>query len=93
MVQESARPTILEGTDYLDVSKVSFGSSHGMLVTRSGGIYSWGSGTKGQLGHGVCADMRIPRRLVVGLESETVHQASCSNEQTAVITTKGELFT
>ncbi|QDZ25956.1 RCC1-like regulator of chromosome condensation protein [Chloropicon primus] len=93
LMQDSNRPTILEGTDSLDVSKVAFGSSHGMLVTRSGGIYSWGSGAAGQLGHGICAEMRIPRRLVVGLETETIHFASCSSDQTAVITTKGELFT
>ena len=103
LVHDNARPTILEGTDSLDVSTVAYGSSHGILVTRSGGVYSWGSGHHGELGQGINGSIsHKPTRVdyypswvssaVTRPLDSPIASAHCGTKQSAVISTRGELF-
>ncbi|RWS12069.1 E3 ubiquitin-protein ligase HERC4-like protein [Dinothrombium tinctorium] len=74
------------------VCYVSCGEDHSAAITKDGGLFTWGAGTYGQLGHGKQADEMFPRRVfeLMGLE---VTQVSCGRCHTlAVIGSKGRLY-
>jgi alpha-tubulin suppressor-like RCC1 family protein len=52
------------GIDEVAVVQVAAGDYHSMALTATGGLYSWGEGSSGQLGHGDKENLAVPR--VVG---------------------------
>lgn len=54
---------------------ISAGFSHSLAVTASGGVFSWGCGTNGRLGHGSHCDEHKPRQIQV-LTMSGVHVTS-----------------
>ena len=42
------------------INKISCGEAHSIALTNSGGVYSWGFGSNGQLGLGFCEDSFDP---------------------------------
>jgi alpha-tubulin suppressor-like RCC1 family protein len=52
------------GIEEAMVVQVAAGSIHSMALTATGGLYSWGKGSSGQLGHGDKETLAVPR--VVG---------------------------
>ena len=45
------------------VSQVVCGKEHCMLLTEHGQVYTWGGGSRGQLGHGTLASEERPRSV------------------------------
>jgi alpha-tubulin suppressor-like RCC1 family protein len=52
------------GIDEAVVVQVAAGKFHSLALTASGGLYSWGKGSSGELGHGDKENLAVPR--VVG---------------------------
>jgi len=53
-------------TNNVDVSvKVVCGSTHSLVLTSEGKIYSWGSNDKGQLGHGKKSNLEKEPIMVI----------------------------
>eukprot|EP01116_Phalansterium_solitarium_P024940 TRINITY_DN929_c0_g1_i3.p1 TRINITY_DN929_c0_g1~~TRINITY_DN929_c0_g1_i3.p1 ORF type:complete len:1482 (+),score=423.93 TRINITY_DN929_c0_g1_i3:96-4541(+) len=67
------------------VSLVSCGSSWSMALTERGRVYSWGAGTRNQLGHGDRKDVLCPRWIEC-LQSAMVQQLACGGDSAAVLT-------
>ena len=71
------------------VREVAAGSSHCLLLTTSGQVFSWGADNScGQLGHGHTAAVATPT-LLEALRSERVMQVACGYEHSLVLTATG----
>ena len=81
----------------LQCHKLSAGSNHASIIvqdekTRVGGLYTWGVGSLGRLGHGESVqDCNYPK-LVEVLKGSSIKEISCGYSHSAAITTSGELF-
>ncbi|XP_028989990.1 X-linked retinitis pigmentosa GTPase regulator-like isoform X2 [Betta splendens] len=74
------------------VTQVACGGGHTVALTDNG-VYTFGSGQFGQLGHGTFIfESRLPRR-VEHFRKGRVGQVSCGENHTAVITDGGLLYT
>lgn len=45
------------------VSDFSCGEDHAAYVDTAGGLYTWGFGGDGQLGHGDTSSMAVPKKI------------------------------
>ena len=50
---------------------IAAGFSHSVAVTAGGGVFTWGCGTHGRLGHGSHSDEFLPRQVTRTLHSHT----------------------
>ena len=74
------------------ISHIACGWDHSMAVAANGGLYTWGSGTNGKLGHGDEINCLIPKK-VQALESMKVIQVEAGCEHTAALTQDGKMYT
>ncbi|RWS24487.1 E3 ubiquitin-protein ligase HERC4-like protein, partial [Leptotrombidium deliense] len=75
-----------------EICYVSCGDDHSAAITRDGGLFTWGAGMYGQLGHGKFSNELLPRRVceLMGLQ---VSQVSCGRCHTlVVIGSKGRIY-
>ncbi|KAH3763015.1 E3 ubiquitin-protein ligase HERC2 [Pelomyxa schiedti] len=56
------------------------------------GLYVWGRGGDGQLGHGDCADQNLPRP-VVAMAGKCLVSIACGGKHTVAVTSKGDVYT
>ncbi|POM68765.1 Regulator of chromosome condensation (RCC1)-like protein [Phytophthora palmivora] len=89
LVEELALEKALHRTT---IAMIACGAQHSLAITDAGELYTWGSGEDGRLGHGDMRDRAVPRK-VMSLLRESVIGASCGGAHTAVLTTKGAVFT
>lgn len=89
--QESSWPVMVQNTTALDICKVSCGPSHAALVTRGGEVYTWGNGTTGCLGHGICQHSGSPQQ-VVRLFRKGIKAVSCGNTCTLALGSDGTVY-
>jgi alpha-tubulin suppressor-like RCC1 family protein len=68
------------------------GEAHSCAVTDQGGIFTWGSGNHGRLGHGEQTDC-VAARAIDFLHRKQVQSVSCGGFTTCAITTTGEVYT
>ena len=61
------------GAPALKVTDIACGKEHCMLLTETGQVYSWGGGTRGQLGHGTLAS-EISPRLIMALDGMKIRK-------------------
>jgi alpha-tubulin suppressor-like RCC1 family protein len=73
------------GIEEAVVVQVAAGDDHSMALTATGGLYSWGKGTDGQLGHGDKENLAVPR-VVGGIGGAVVGMAGGSTH--SLVTTK-----
>jgi hypothetical protein len=69
-------PTKVTGGGFEEavVVQVAAGGCHSLALTASGGLYSWGQGSSGQLGHGDKENLAVPR-VVDGIVGAVVAMA------------------
>ncbi|GMJ04711.1 hypothetical protein like AT1G69710 [Hibiscus trionum] len=85
-------PKALESTMALDVHNIACGSSHAVIVTKQGAIFSWGEESGGRLGHGVDVDVPQPK-LVDSLSGMNFESIACGEYHTCAVTASGDLYT
>jgi len=73
------------------VTDIACGKEHCMLLTEHGQVYSWGGGTRGQLGHGTLASEETPR-LIMALDGMRVRKISAGGWHSAVISEFDDLY-
>ena len=65
-----------------------------MAVTEEGGLWSWGTGTFGRLGHNDEEDRVVPVRVEVeGLDGAKIVSVACGDALWAAVTEDGALYT
>ncbi|KAJ8458140.1 hypothetical protein OPV22_031066 [Ensete ventricosum] len=72
-------------------SQAIAGPSHSIAVTSSGSVYSFGSNSSGQLGHGTLEEERRPR-LIRSMQGIRIIQAAAGAGQTMLISDAGQVY-
>uniref|UniRef100_A0A672KE21 RCC1 domain containing 1 n=1 Tax=Sinocyclocheilus grahami TaxID=75366 RepID=A0A672KE21_SINGR len=70
---------------------LALGSEHAVLLTSDGTVYSWGSGSHGQLGHGALTSQEEPQ-VLEALWGVPIRAVSAGNWHSASISTGGDLY-
>ncbi|XP_040521260.1 X-linked retinitis pigmentosa GTPase regulator isoform X2 [Gallus gallus] len=74
------------------VNKVACGGEHTVVLTETG-VYTFGLGQYGQLGHGTLLFKTSVPKSVKHLRSHKIHNVTCGESHTAVIAENGLMFT
>merc|ERR1712169_105093 len=75
-------------------TQISCGDFHTAVLTDAGGIYTWGEGHYGQLGHGdKIPQYTKPFKIGNVFEKLRMVQLACGANHTAAITDSGQLYT
>lgn len=74
--EDRVYPTLLRSIRFQRVAYLSCGMDHTAALTRDGGVFTFGAGMYGQLGHGSLVNEMVPR-MVLELMGSTVTQISC----------------
>ena len=90
--QRSKVPLALACNASLDVRCAAVGRLHGILLTSSGSVYTWGEGRGGKLGLGHDQDQALPQRLEQGLRGQCVVAVASGDDCTAAVTEDGTLY-
>jgi len=70
------------------------GSFHSAAVTEDGGVWTWGEGVDGRLGHGNEEDRLQPSKLgVENFAGNPVYMVACGGSHTAALAVGGRLWT
>lgn len=75
----------------MSAAGVVAGSYHSLLLADGGGLWSWGTGQHGQLGHGARLSERRPRR-VEALAGRSVVAAAAGLSHSVAVTADGAIF-
>jgi len=73
------------------VTQVVCGKEHCMLLTEHGQVYSWGGGTRGQLGHGTLCNEENPR-LIMALDGMKIIKIAAGGWHSAAISEFHDLY-
>ncbi|XP_071491070.1 LOW QUALITY PROTEIN: probable E3 ubiquitin-protein ligase HERC4 [Diadema antillarum] len=77
-------PTLLRNLRSQLVRYVACGQDHTALLTLDGGVFLFGQGSEGQLGHGSDANELNPKK-VIDLMGTTITQVACGRHHTLVL--------
>ncbi|XP_033108353.1 probable E3 ubiquitin-protein ligase HERC4 isoform X2 [Anneissia japonica] len=85
-------PTHLKSLRSQHVKYMACGENHSVMLTSNGGVFTFGDGTYGQLGHNSNADEINPKK-VLELMGSTVTQVVCGREHTlAFVLSSGRIY-
>ena len=85
-------PTVQTSLRNQRISFIDCGEEHSVALTNDGGLFTWGAGMYGQLGHARTSNEILPRR-VFELMGNTVTQVSCGRCHTlASVGPKGRVY-
>jgi len=73
------------------VTQVVCGKEHCMLLTEHGQVYSWGGGSRGQLGHGTVTSEDSPK-LVMALDGMKIVKIAAGGWHSAAISSDQDLY-
>ena len=74
-----------------DVELIAAGAGFSAATTRSGGLYTWGNGKDGKLGHGDTRDAYTPRR-VEAMDGRRIVSLDLGRSHGAAVDESGKLF-
>ena len=72
-------------------SAIAAGSSHSLVATATGKVFSFGKGSEGQLGHGDKEHRLLPTEIV-GLRGENVRAVAAGVQRSLVVADGGRTF-
>jgi len=79
------------GSPALKVADIVCGKEHCMLLTETGQVFSWGGGSRGQLGHGTLASEDKPR-LIAALDGMKMKKIAAGGWHSAAISELNDLY-
>ena len=84
-------PILLKTIRDQGVKYVDMGEDHSVALTHDGGVFSWGQGGHGQLGHGTISCQNTPRKVFELMGNRTISLA-CGRKHTLVLTSTRSVF-
>ena len=90
--QRQLLPKKIEAFAGQRVVAVSAGAHHSLAITADGGVWSWGDGEDGQLGHGNQQDQLLPKK-VEAFAGQRVVAVSSGSAHSLAFTADGAVFT
>ncbi|XP_039273158.2 putative E3 ubiquitin-protein ligase HERC4 [Styela clava] len=86
-------PCLLRMLRSQEVMFVAAGDFHSAVLTKDGGVFTFGSSSKGQLGHGTISEFEVNPRKVFELMGSVVTQVACGQLHTiAFVPDSGNVF-
>jgi alpha-tubulin suppressor-like RCC1 family protein len=86
------RPQLNEYLNDLNITDMSCGVSHTLVLTSSGDIYGWGDNECGQIGNGTDSECQLIPFKINCLLSEKFKAISCGNSHSMALTEDGRVF-
>ena len=85
---------IKNGTEFVDeIMTISCGHEHILFLTKSGRIYSYGRGSKGQLGHGDVEDVSGSEvKLIESLDGLKIKSISAGGFHSLALSSEGDAY-
>lgn len=76
------------------IAQVSCGTAHSLALTTDGGVYSWGSGQSGRLGHGDVQDRDAPTliQILVHAHEHAIVQVSSGDSHCLALSRSGLVY-
>eukprot|EP00192_Tetraselmis_astigmatica_P000699 CAMPEP_0117658694 /NCGR_PEP_ID=MMETSP0804-20121206/5999_1 /TAXON_ID=1074897 /ORGANISM="Tetraselmis astigmatica, Strain CCMP880" /LENGTH=1341 /DNA_ID=CAMNT_0005465229 /DNA_START=538 /DNA_END=4563 /DNA_ORIENTATION=+ len=91
--QQSLVPVLVNDSARLNARQVCVGSSHAVLSTKQGQLYTWGRGTGGQLGQGGSQDYSQPKLIYELWERGiSIAQVACSDNLSLAVSSSGDVY-
>ncbi|KAG0464929.1 hypothetical protein HPP92_019093 [Vanilla planifolia] len=90
-LEDQSLPHPLSFPSVHPIFRMACGGAHAIALTRNGRVFTWGRGTRGQLGHGDLEN-RLQPELVEFFEGCTVNDISAGWNHSAFATGSGHLF-
>ncbi len=84
-------PRVVEALAGARIRSASAGGAHSLVVTEEGALYSFGYGSKGQLGHGSDGHERFPK-MVDALRNVHIAVAAAGSVQSLALAEDGAVF-
>ena len=84
--------TVVTSADGMDITSISAGDEHVLLLTNSGNIYGWGRNYEGQLGLGEDVDTSASFTQIVMSDSIIFSSISAGSSHSLAISTTGGLY-
>jgi len=86
-------PTAISELSGLNITAVSAGAEHTLVLTADGNVYSFGNGASGQLGHGNTASQDVPTLIeYFETNSITATAVSAGGEYSLVLSDDGDVY-
>jgi alpha-tubulin suppressor-like RCC1 family protein len=85
-------PRRVEALGRVTVRQVGAGKAHSMALTVGGGVFTWGYGSMGVLGHGNTRQQNVPKR-VGSLSPATVTYIAAGERHSTAVTEEGTVYT
>ncbi|XP_027205306.2 putative E3 ubiquitin-protein ligase HERC4 [Dermatophagoides pteronyssinus] len=84
-------PTLQKSLRNQKIAYINLGDEHSAALTYEGGLFTWGAGMYGQLGHGRNTNEVLPRK-VFELMGVKIVQVSCGRCHTLVVSKQGRVY-
>ncbi|KAM8967986.1 probable E3 ubiquitin-protein ligase HERC6 isoform X1 [Sarcophilus harrisii] len=91
-IKKSKRPAPIQALETQVVVSVSCGKEHSLAICKTGRIYSWGSGSRGQLGIKEVKDQCSIPKNIAALSRDKIIQVSCGHYHSIALTQDGKVF-
>nr|XP_040571931.1 LOW QUALITY PROTEIN: uncharacterized protein LOC121121113 [Lepeophtheirus salmonis] len=88
---DQKRPALIKSLTHKHIVDISAGRYHSLALDSEGGVWSWGFGVHGQLGHDDIEDVLIPQR-VLSLRKVKISQIAAGYTHSVCLSSKGEVF-
>jgi len=85
-------PKQIEALERVQIIDIDCGDIHTVALSAKGGVFTWGGGQYGQLGHGDLVRQTVPTRVNAFAESEVIKQISCGKKHTVALNQIGGVF-
>eukprot|EP00298_Acanthocystis_sp_HF-20_P012413 c19874_g1_i1.p1 GENE.c19874_g1_i1~~c19874_g1_i1.p1 ORF type:complete len:923 (+),score=410.30 c19874_g1_i1:48-2816(+) len=90
--KKCAQPERIRALDSKEVKQIACGDHHSVALTFTGHVWTWGDGSKGQLGLGKKEKRNLPAKVRGALENERAERIGCTATATFALTARGEVF-
>eukprot|EP00457_Paulinella_chromatophora_P006607 gb/GEZN01006626.1/.p1 GENE.gb/GEZN01006626.1/~~gb/GEZN01006626.1/.p1 ORF type:complete len:420 (-),score=11.46 gb/GEZN01006626.1/:379-1608(-) len=86
-------PRLLPAVDESGWKQMSLGLHHGAFLTGNGDVYTFGTGSYGELGRGDSRTNKTPQNLAKVVDLPPIAQVECGEYHTIALSRDGEVFT
>ena len=88
---KSRIPQLLPALRKHRIMQIATGAKHCLAVSKSGSLFSWGTGRNGRLGHGTTVDSMLPV-YVAAFKGKKVIQVACGWSHSMCIASDGYAY-
>lgn len=93
-VNDVSTPLSVKALEGTPVQQIGCGGYHSVVLAANGGLWTWGHGANGRLGHGAGSEDRlVPRQVASSRVRDGLEQIACGEHHTGVRMADGTVLT